>query len=497
MYITFIYPEISSEINSRGSFHFGIGSLSASLKEAGHKTSLIHLTQVIEKNDFLSLLNQKNPNGLIAFSSTTNDFPFVKRLARWAKEKYRLPIICGGVHPTIDPETSISCCDIDMICVGEGEAALVELCNNMDKGQEIDQIRSLWVKKDGKIIRNPVRPLLEDLDSLPYADREIFNYGNLEEMGEKRLAIMASRGCPYNCSYCCNHLIKGQYSKNERYVRFRGVENVIGEIKKGLNDYPSIERIVFHDDILPLNRRWFEEFLALYKARIGLPFICNSRVNLMDKDIVQKLKNAGCIQVGMGIESGNDSIRTTVLNRKITREQIISAFNDCKNAGLRTYAFNMVGLPLDNKEAVLETIKLNVQVRPSKIQTSIFYPYPFTKLYNLCIEKGYLDEGKVVNNYFTDTILKLDGMSREEVVFFNAYFTILVGIYQAISLFPHSIQKNLEHFLDGLLCSPLIPRKLLITIKRRFAPRTLLRGRFPTLYFYIRPWFKKLQYKRK
>lgn len=497
MHVIFIYPEISSEVNSRGSFHFGIGWLSACLKEAGHKTSLLHLTRVIEKKIFLSLLNQKDPGGLLAFSSTTNDFPFVKRLAMWAKEEYNRPIICGGVHPTIDPENTISCDDIDMICLGEGEAALVELCNNIDRGKEIDQIKNLWIKKDGEIIKNPVRPLHEDLDSFPYPDRAIFNYEYLEEMGERRLTMMASRGCPYNCSYCCNHLIKTQYPNKERYVRFRGVENVIGEIEKGLNDYPAVERIVFHDDILPLKRHWFDEFVALYKKRISLPFICNSRVNLMSKGVIKKLKGAGCIQVSMGIESGNENIRIKVLNRKINLEQITSAFRECKNEGLRTYAFNMVGLPLENNKMVLETIKLNARVKPSKIQTSIFYPYPFSQLHNLCIEKGYLSKGKIVDDYFKDTMLQLDGMGREKIIFFRLYFTLLVRAYRTIFSLPNLFQEPLEDLFDRLLCSSFFPYKFLTTIRHRFGPRTLLRSRFPNVYYYIRPYVKRLQYHKK
>jgi radical SAM superfamily enzyme YgiQ (UPF0313 family) len=495
--ITFIYPEISSEIHSRGSFHFGIGWLAACLKKAGHKVVLLHLTAAIKKDHFLSLLNKKGPKGLIAFSSTTNDFPFVKRLSGWVKEKYDLPIICGGVHPTIAPEDAISCDHIDMICIGEGEGALVELCNNFNNEIERYAIKNLWIKKDGEIIKNPVRPLLNDLDSLPYPDRELFNYESLEEMSERRFTVMASRGCPYSCAYCCNHIIREKYPNKKDYVRFRSAENVIKEIEYGLNNYPDIERIIFHDDILFLNRSWFEEFLALYKKRVNLPFICNSRVDLMKRELVHKLKEAGCIQVGMGIESGNEVSRTKVLNRNITREQIISAFKDCKNAGLRTYAFNMVGLPMEDKEGVLETVKLNARVRPSKIQTSIFYPYPFTQLYNLCLEKGYLRNGKIVDDYFKDTTLRLDSMTREEIVFFQIYFTTLVGIYRVIFSLSPSVQKLLEHFLDRVLCSPFIPLNLLITIKRRFAPRTLLRSLSPTLYFYIRPWVKRLQYKRK
>jgi radical SAM superfamily enzyme YgiQ (UPF0313 family) len=329
---------------------------------------------------------------------------------------------------------------------------------------------------------------------LPYPDREIFHYESLEEMGERRFTIMASRGCPYDCSYCCNHIIKAQYPNREEYVRFRSAENVIGEIEKGLKEYPSIERIFFHDDILPLNRKWFDEFVELYKKRIVLPFICNNRVNLMNKDTIIKLKEAGCIQVGLGIESGNDAIRTSILNRNTSQEQIISAFRDASNLGIRTYAFNMVGLPFENKMAVLDTVKLNARVKASKIQTSIFFPYPFTRLYKLCLEKGYLKEGVTVDNYFNDSIVQLDTMRREEIVFFKTYFTSLVKIYRTIFLFPSIFQKPMERFFDNLLCWQRFPYNLLITVKRKFSLRTFLRSKFPKFYFYIRPFIKKLQY---
>ena len=495
MHVTFIYPEISSEVNSRGSFHFGIGSLAACLKKAGHKVNLIHLTRTIEKQDFLLLLKQKCPEGLIAFSCTTNDFPFVSRLAMWAKGAYDLPIICGGVHPTIVPEVAIICEHIDMICIGEGEAPLVELCDHLDCGRQIFGIRNLWLKKDGVIIKNPIRPMLEELDSLPFPDRGVFRYEDLEEMSERRLTIMASRGCPYDCSYCCNHLIKERYPNKAKYVRFRSAENVIAEIEKGLRDYPGIERIFFHDDILPLDRQWFEEFMSLYKARIGLPFGCNTRVNLVNRAVAKQLKDGGCIQVGMGIESGNEELRKTVLNRKLSREQINAAFSECSRVGLRTYSFNMVGLPLESRRMVLETIKLNAEVRPSKIQTSIFYPYPNTKLYHLCLEKGYLRKEKEVDDYFKDSAIELDTMTREEVIFVRAYFNLLVRIYKALIMLPNVIRKPLEKRFDQLLCWRSFPVRFLVTIKQRCHPRTVIRTKFPNLYFFVRPYVKKLQYR--
>lgn len=495
MKVTFVYPELSHYPNWKGSFHFGVAWISAVLKEAGHRTSLIHLTRRISEVDFVRTVQRGLPTDLLAFSSTTNEYSYVRQMASWAKRHFDIPTVCGGTHATIAPEDAISARGIDMICLGEGEQTLLELCEHLERGEDIANIRSLWIKRDGTVIKNSVRPLIEELDRLPFPDREVFHCNTLEEMEERRLTVLASRGCPYNCTYCCNRAIRQQYPNPKRYFRFRSVENVVAEIEAALDRYPAIERVIFHDDILTVDKEWFATFSTEYRRRIGLPFACNSRANLMDDTMARQLREAGCVRVNMGIESGNDYIRTEILNRKMSCEQIVRAFAVCKRHGMRTYSFNMVGLPLEGMPAMLDTIKLNAQISPAEIQTSIFYPYPRTELYRLCLERGLLRGQETLDNYFEDTILRLDTIGRKQILFVRAYFPQLVRLYSWLQRLPKWMREPAIQAADKVLSSPTFPYGLFL-ILQSLSLKRILRGRFPGLYWLLRPLYKRWQYRQ-
>ena len=211
MRITFVYPDLATdEPTYTGYFHQGIASLSAILKKAGQQTSLIQFTKEITEGEFQEKIKALNPD-LIGFSSTAHVFPFVRKYAAAVKKIKNIPIVCGGVHPTICPEEVIADENIDIICRGEGDLAMVELCLRMENGQPIENIKNLWVKKEGNIFENELRPLIADIDELPFPDRDIFNYAglNLEKMGTG--TFMFSRGCPYQCAFCCESNLRKLY----------------------------------------------------------------------------------------------------------------------------------------------------------------------------------------------------------------------------------------------------------------------------------------------
>src|SRR3990172_3818913 len=235
MKITFIYPDLST--NSQ-QIHHGIASLSAVLKQEGYQTSLIHLWEPIEEEKLVERITKETPD-LIAFSATSNMFPYVQRWARWIKGRMNnILTICGGVHPTLVPEESLGESDLDMICLGEGEYPLLELCEVLKEGKDITKIDNIWVKNNGKIFKKRLRPLIENLDILPYPDRSIFSIKDLSYYRAEGEVFLASRGCPYDCYYCCNHVLKKVYNAQQNYVRFRSVDHVLGEIKEAINHFP-------------------------------------------------------------------------------------------------------------------------------------------------------------------------------------------------------------------------------------------------------------------
>lgn len=490
MKVTFIYPDlIYSHIPKwSGTYYVGVGSLASVLKKAGHEVSLLHITTAIKEREFEHRLETSDPD-LIAFSCTTHMYPFVQQYASRTKKCFpQVLTVCGGVHPTLNPQQVISDPNIDIVCMGEGEDVLTELCNCLQRSKDFTKVRNLWIKKEGETYRNPLRPLIENLDSVPFPDREIFDHPNLAQSQDGVGIFMASRGCPYNCSYCCNHALRQIYTNENlnKFVRFRSVDNVLQEIKQVLAVHPYIKIIHFDDDILPLRKEWFEEFAVKYRGDIALPLNCNLRANLVDEQTVQLLKHAGCRQVALGVESGSDYIRNEVLNRNLSKSQLIRSFSLCRSAGMKVYSFNMVGLPFEKPQHILETIKLNGQLKPDQIQVSIFYPYPHTSLYNICKEKGFLTEKTLPSYFQDDTILEQPTLSKEEMVFFKNYFSLLVRLYKFVQRFcsPLSIRS-----LDWLLLSG---RGFFLVMNKIFRALRYLKHKPETYSSVVNNWSKRI-----
>jgi len=396
----------------------GVEYLSSALKKAGHITDLAFESGLggtfyikTKKNNHKDLFNKVmnfKPD-LILFSCTTNIYPWVREVASGIKKRFDIPIIVGGIHPTITPEKVIEDKNIDMVCVGEGEEAIVELADKMESGREYYDTRNIWFKVGNKIIRNKVRPLINDLDGLPFPDKDIFyKYGCFTD----RVYIMANRGCPYKCTYCFNHQFQEIYKgTNSRYLRTRSVDSVIKELKLYKKKYRA-KSVHFYDDTFILNKEWVLDLCERYKEEINLPFYCLVRANLVDEDIIKALKNAGCACVGMGIESGNSEIRNKVLKRNMTTKQIINASKIIKKNGIKLVTFNIFGFPDETPSQMLDTMKINLQIRPDSLFTYIFYPFYGTDLMKEALEKNYIDENivdKIIegrSDYISESLLK-------------------------------------------------------------------------------------------
>lgn len=380
----------------------GIEYLSSVLKKNGHDTMLIFDPGSGDVEYKFSLLDKKfdltekmikrakayNPD-LIAFSCLTNLYPWVSKLSRLLKRQMSAPIIVGGLHPTILPEYVINNDSIDMICVGEGEEPLLELVTSMKAGAIDYSIRNIWFKKDGTVIRNPARPLMQDLDSLPFPDKDIFRqYGCFSE----RLYVMTGRGCPYKCTYCFNSYYRNSFAKDgSGYIRRRSVSNVIEELEFFKSKYRNIKEIFFYDDIFTINSGWVEEFCRLYKSKILLPFKILVHPNTVRMETMKRLKDAGCIYVDIGLESGSEEIRRSLLKRTMTNQEIIDTANILKEVGIKFCTLNIVGFPTETKEQMWQTYELNKRIRPNGTIVSIFYPFPKTELADFSLKEGYLE----------------------------------------------------------------------------------------------------------
>ncbi|MFQ5574985.1 MAG: B12-binding domain-containing radical SAM protein, partial [Terriglobia bacterium] len=494
--VLFVYPDFNETVGGtqqHGSYSEGIGSLSAVLKRAGHGVDLLHLTSDISKDDYSSEIMSRDCD-LVAFSARTSIFPYVRNYAAWTKQvrpddgPNPVVTLCGGYHATMEPQETIEVDGMDAVCIGEGEGPIVDLCDRLDARESYSDVKSLWVKADGEIVRNEVRPLLEDLDELPVPDLGLFDFENLSASRIKTANVMLSRGCPYKCTYCCNHQFKAVYPNKNKYARFMSPERAITYLAKLRADYPFIRYINFMDNILPMKKKWFYEFVEGYKTEIGLPFSCRFRADLMTREVVAALKDAGCYLVHFGVESGDDYIRNDILQRNMKREKIIQAFDTCRELGLSALSYNMINLPHEGMGEILSTIKLNARLKPDRVVDTIFYPYPNTKLYEIAVEAGFLEP---CFDYREEIPLEQPKLSRPEVLFAQRYFRTFIRIYRLVERLPRFLRKAVERGVDKIFLTKMKPHGLLVGIANARLSATVgfkrfLMKRTPSLYLYLR-----------
>lgn len=447
----------------------------------------MHLTGDVGKDQYQSAVKAHQPE-LVAFATRTSIFPFVQKYAGWTKEIDDIPTIAGSYHPTLEPQETVDTPGIDIICVGEGERPLVELADALEAGRPIEGIQNLWIKRNGEVIKNPIRPLIEDLDTLPLPDFELFDFPNLSSSRMKTAVVMLSRGCPFSCTYCCNHQLKEIYPNKAKYSRFYSPQKSIDYLKTIKENYSFVKYINFMDNVLPMRKDWFFEFIEMYRKEISLPFSCRFRTSLMDRDVVKALKDAGCYLVHFGVESGDDYIRNEILDRKVPREQIVAAFDACRELGISALSYNMINLPFEDMSRILSTVKLNAELKPNRMVVTPFYPYPNTRLYNIALENGFIEPHF---DYTEDIVIKQPTLTLSQVLFVQRYFRSFVRAYQRARLLPAAIGKPLESFLGWFFVTTAKPHRLMVALanvrlKAVVGAKRLLMRRMPGLYLWLR-----------
>jgi len=297
------------------------------------------------------------------------------------KKKINFTSVLGGPHPTYFPEVINEDC-VDYICRGEGEKAILKI---LQKPKE----------------RVILEPLIEDLDTIPFLDRELL-YREKHHYNNPIKHFIASRGCPYDCPYCYNSANIKLY-KGQKWVRFRSPENIIAEIKEVTNKYPT-KFVYLQDDTFIMDKEWVLKFCELYKKDIKMPFHCIVRLDLLDNEIAFNLKQAGCICVRCAIESGNDYVRENILRRRMTRKQIKIGTKLLHKHNIAFVSQNMLGLPQVGLKEDIETLDLNIECRPTLAWSSIFQPYPGTELGNMFPEISVDD---INENFYDNSILDI------------------------------------------------------------------------------------------
>ena len=400
MKILLIYPNV---VESPKDMSLGLGIISAMLKEQGHKVDLIDTTFKITRKEIVQKIKLFNPD-LIAVTAATNDLYNAINICSIIKKIKKIPIVCGGYHATIAPEDIIKQKCFDVVAIGESENSFIKFVDSVEKGKIKCKLPNLWIKKDNKIIKNKIGNLNQDLNKLPFADRELFDYQKYIDSNRGLATFMSSKGCPFMCTYCINKVLIEKYKGKGTYLRFRSIDNLLNEIKQVIKKY-YVKEIEFYDDTFTLNKSRLKEFCERYPKEIKLPFYINARVNAVTKEDFQMLKNAGCVRVSIGIEAGDTEIRNPILKRNQTEEQIINTFKWAQEVGLKTYSFNMIGIPYETKESIKKTVELNRKINPDYVGVSIFNAFKGTELYEICLKKNWLTK-EYSKSYFQSTNVK-------------------------------------------------------------------------------------------
>jgi radical SAM superfamily enzyme YgiQ (UPF0313 family) len=408
MKILFLYPNAGSQLG----FNYGIAHLSAVLKQAGHDVALWQLCDDIEplpsREQFISRLQRESAD-IIGFSVVTNQWPYTKKLATWARKTTDAPLVCGGIHTMAAGEEILQSKLFDYIIRGEAEEAFAEFVDRLSKNQDPSGLNNLGYMLNGSSRFNPLRPL-PDLKKLPFKDYDIFDFQKIIDAKNGWTGLMASRGCPFSCTYCFNHQLVSNYRqdlgcsfKGLNYIRHFEVNQMIKEIEYLLQNYRNISMFILDDDLFTFYREYVKQFCAAYKKISSLPFVVNAHVGFFDEKRARYLADANCSIVKFGVESGSERIRRRILQRRMKNEKIISALETAHLYGLHTSIFLMIGLPDETRADVMATIRLMARARPGRYRWSFFFPFPGTKAYELSEQGDYIDFAKMADmENFTD-----------------------------------------------------------------------------------------------
>jgi len=443
MRILFIYPNINGY--HVDAYSFGLASIVAIAKSKGHVVKVVILKSKEEYDGIMRTIEVFNPN-VVGFSSVSSQFSFVEELAIKIKEKYPSIItVCGGIHVTIYPGSILKRKALDAIFLGESEYSFVDFLDRVEKGKSYKDVDNIGYIDQGAIKVNKLKPLITNLNDLPYPDKEsCFFKENIRITGYA--SFLFSRGCPYLCTYCSNHAIAKLYNMPVNTPRYRSPESSIREIEEAKSKF-LIKKILIVDDIFGLDKKWRDEFCEKYKKCVKIKFQCLLRANLIDEEFIRLLKSAGCCKISIGVESGSEYIRNKVMNRNMSNKQISKAFELTRKYGLQTNAINIIGIPGETEEMIQETISLNRKIKPTTSGINIFYPYKGTKLGDYCFNAGLVDEQAYYNfsNERRATILKYPDEYKKKLTYYRENWDNLI--------YPFDIRRR---FRKAIIDTPII-----------------------------------------
>lgn len=407
-------------VNINPAFNIGreAGYMVAVIRKAGHTVDYYD-TRLMFPQEIVTKVIEGNYDAVMV-SSMTIGFSLAEQMATELKARNpKIKIVLGGVHATVLKEKTLEQCPwADYACIGEGEDMIVSLLKHIEDKSDLFDVPNLAYRTPEGVKTNPTaRPT--GLDTLPDFPWDLYPRNWIVQPKTGFCCVTATRGCPYNCYYCCNGVNLKLYGVD--YLRSRPAEQVIKELIFLRDTYRPV-LFYFGDEMMLRQSKYCVDLFTRIHKEVQVPYGFTARPEHINAGIVGVMKNTGCKYAAMGVECGDEIFRKTKLNRKNSNKEIAEAFRLCKEAGMFTTAFNMIGYPYPNdNELTRATVDFLKEIKPDFSQVTAFYPLPGTPMYEFCMEHGMIDGQKVQAGYYNSSILidkpeiakQLDDIDRE------------------------------------------------------------------------------------
>ena len=446
MKILFCYTNINGF--HKDSYSFGLAYIMGVTRAAGHEIKLVSILNKKDYQEVIETFNEFKPE-VVGFTAVSSQWSFVVELATLVKAiNPKIVTVTGGVHTTLYPECVLETDKMDAVFMGDSEYSFLEFLEKIEKNESWKSVDNVACLINGKLIKNKKKKLLqeEDLDKLPHPDRDTYPFTKvMDTIGFAPFHF--TRGCPFTCTYCSNIGQAKAYGIKRYYTRSASPERCIQELEGVIKSYPEIGTkypIGIGDDIFGMNKPWRREFLALYRERIKIPFFCLLRCDVVNEDFMQDLQKSYCYSISFGLESGNDYIRNVVMDRRMPDSTIIHAFELAHKYKINTVALNVIGVPGETEEMLLDTIKLNRKVKPTASGCNIFYPYKGTPLGDKCFKENLVDVEKYndFSNERRQSVLAYDKEWLDKLIYYHSNWQKLIYNYN-----QSFIKKSIKNFI--------------------------------------------------
>ena len=386
---------------------YGILCLVAYLSKKGHIVDYVHTDKEDRLGELFQKIEEFQPDYL-TITAMSGEIKFFLTLLKKIKSHYpKLYVVLGGPHATFSPNI-IKNEFIDAVCRGEGEEAFAEFLEK-HPSKDYFSVRNFSFKKNGLVIHNPLRPLI-DINQLPFPD---FDF--IPRQVSEKIVLFISRNCIFNCSYCFNKEYREMYRECGHKTTYRhlSVDRAIAQLKFLKKKYEGkFKYFYFDDDIFPVKTEWLAEFSRRYPIEVGMPFHVGLNPALVKESTIDFLKKAGCFSMNLAIESGSERIREIMNRPKMRNEDLIKACHIIKKYGIYIESQNIIMSPTETIDEAKQTLDLNIACKVDYGVIGKFQPYPGTRMSKFAIEQGLLDEESLIDrlpeNHHWESILKFD-----------------------------------------------------------------------------------------